>query len=101
MRVGERQPVFCSVGKRRRRAIPAITLTFDKVSDTDGMLETSPRSSGQCRGAGRNGVHVTIPVNPVCELRKLLLQIDDLVQPRTKQIVRTGRLMILRPLRSL
>lgn len=45
MRVGERQPVFCSVGKRRRRAIPAITSTFDKVSDTDGMLETSPRSS--------------------------------------------------------
>jgi hypothetical protein len=44
---------------------------------------------------------LSVPVNLVCEMRKLMLQIDDLVQPRADQIFRISRLMLLRPRRSL
>src|SRR4051812_17791614 len=42
-----------------------------------------------------------VPVDPAGKQSQLVLQIDDLVEPRPEQIVRTRRLVLLRPHRSL
>ena len=38
-----------------------------------------------------------VPIDPAGELNQLVLQIDDLVEPGSEQIVRTCRLVLLRP----
>src|SRR5258708_33205237 len=41
-----------------------------------------------------------VPIDLARELRQFVLEVDDLVQPRSKQIVRTRRLGLLRSHRS-
>src|SRR3981189_259008 len=42
-----------------------------------------------------------VPIDPAGKQNQLVLQVDDLVQPRPEQIVRSRRLVLLRPHRSL
>src|SRR5207342_2849704 len=42
-----------------------------------------------------------VPIDLPGELNQLVLQVDDLVEPRPEQIVRSRRLVLLRPHRSL
>src|ERR1700694_573897 len=42
-----------------------------------------------------------VPVDPAGELHQLVLHVDDLIEPRPEQIVRTRRLVLLRSHRAL
>src|SRR5438876_7090222 len=86
---------------------PALARTF--VGQAVNMLEQKKPDHKPCRNSRPTTVAVQrcdlavdkVPVDLTRELHQLVPHVDDLVQLRTEQIIRSCRLVLLRPHRSL